>query len=204
MTLYETLEVNKAADPATIKRAYKKKAKETHPDKGGTAEQFAKVSRAYLVLSDPIRRQKYDATGDIPEQSPVDAPLNLLVQFFVTVVQMFANGQGPDPTTVNLIDIARKQFRTDILQAENQQVKLRQTIKLWQNVEKRFTRQKSDKPDVLKLSLAGQVPPLEAQLRLMADQIEMRKDALKLLDGYTFAFEQPAPQTVSTSWVQWR
>jgi DnaJ-class molecular chaperone len=192
MSLYETLDLsnNPPPDAATIKRAYKRKAKETHPDKGGTNEQFAKVSRAYLVLSDPVRRQKYDATGDIPEVSPVDAPLNLLVQFFVTIVSMYANGQGADPCTMDLIKVAREQFRKDILEAENHQVKIRRTIKLWQNVEKRFGSKK--KVDVLKLLLAGQVPPLEAQLRLMDEQIALRKDALKLLDGYTFAFDAPA------------
>jgi hypothetical protein len=210
MSLYETLDLDQTPPPSTgeIKRAYKKKAKETHPDKGGTAEKFEKVSRAYLVLSDPIRRARYDETGDIPEQSPVDAPLNLLVQFFITVVTMYANGQGPDPCAVNLIKIAREQFKKEILEAENHQVKLRKQIKLWQNVEKRFARPAAEnKPDVLKLSLAGQVPPLEQQLRLMDDQIAMRKDALKLLDDYTFAFDEPAPVqqwTISTSTTVWR
>jgi curved DNA-binding protein CbpA len=189
MTLYETLDLDKAADAAAIKRAYKRKAKMTHPDKaGGSNEAFAKVSRAYLVLSDPARRARYDATGDIPEITPESAPLNILVQYFVIVVQMFCNGQGPDPRNVNLVNQAREQFRKDILDAENQQVKLRRSIKLWQDVAERFSTKK--KADTVKLSLLGQVSPLEAQLRLMDEQIQIRKDALKLLDGYTFRFRR--------------
>lgn len=189
MSLYETLDLDKVADSAAIKRAYKRKAKETHPDKGGSNEAFAKVSRAYLVLSDPIRRERYDQTGDIPEITPESAPMNLLVQFFVTIVQMFANGQGQDPSKIDLVLTAKTQFKQDIINCENQQVKLRRTIKLWSNVEKRFKTKKQ--VDTVKLALAAQIPPLEQQLRLMDEQIVMRKDALKLLDGYTFEFDQP-------------
>jgi curved DNA-binding protein CbpA len=196
MTLYELLDTLPGASPLEIKRAFRRKAKETHPDKGGTADKFASVSRAYLVLSDPIKRARYDETGDIPENTPEFAPLNLLVQFFVTIVQMHANGQGPDPCAINLVDTARKQFRKDIMDAENQQVKLRRTIKLWQNVAERFKTKK--KADVVKLSLLGQIPNLEQQMRLMAEQIQMRQDALKLLDDYTFSFDAPPAPTVQT------
>jgi len=200
MSLYETLDLETEPRPtgAQIKRAYRRKAKETHPDVGGSREEFAKVSRAYLVLSNPVRRAKYDATGEIPEQTPESAPLNLLVQFFVTMVQMFCNGAGPDPCTMDLVKVAREQFRKDILQMENEQVKVRAAIKKWEDVAMRFSNY-NKKVDVIHLSLRGQIPPLEAQLRLMDEQIGIRKDAMKLLDGYTFAFEQPQPQ--AQTWV---
>ena len=200
MSLYDTLDLPNEADAATIKRAYKKKAKETHPDNGGTAEQFAKVSRAYLVLSDPIRRAKYDTTGEIPEVSPESAPLNLLVQFFVTLVTMYANGQGQDPCTTNLIEVARQQFRQEIVNAENQQVKLRRTIKLWEKVAAKFKKHSDKTPDIIKRSMEGQIPPLEQQMRLMDEQIEMSKDAIKLLDGYTFEFDAPVTPLGSQLW----
>ena len=193
MSLYETLDLNKTPPPnaAEIKRAYKKKAKETHPDKaGGSSEAFAKVSRAYLVLSDPVRRKRYDETGDIPENPPENAALNLLVQFFVGTVQLHANGQGPDPCAVDLIDVARKECRKAILDAENHQVKLRRTIKLWQKVAGKLKTKK--KADLVTRALHAQIIPLEQQIRLMDDQIVLRKDVLKLLDGYTFDFDAPA------------
>jgi curved DNA-binding protein CbpA len=63
-SLYEELGVARDADPEVIKRAYRRRAKETHTDKGGDREEFHKVQRAYDVLSDPERRSHYDATGD--------------------------------------------------------------------------------------------------------------------------------------------
>jgi len=195
MTLYETLDLNPEPPPdaAAIKRAYKKKAKQTHPDAGGKADEFNKVHRAYLVLSDPVRRGKYDQTGDIPEITPETAPLNLLVQFFVTLVAMHLNGQGPDPANLDLIAIAKMQFRKDIMDAENEQVKLRRQMKAWANIAGRFTRyKKSEAPDVIVRSLEAQSKPLEDRIRLLGEQIQMRKDATKLLDGYRFEFDSPA------------
>lgn len=64
---YETLGVSRAATPEEIKRAYRKLARQYHPDvnKGDkNAEQkFKEVNEAYEVLSDSEKRKKYDALG---------------------------------------------------------------------------------------------------------------------------------------------
>jgi molecular chaperone DnaJ len=61
---YAALGVSKDADPAAIKKAYRKLAQELHPDKNpGNAEaetRFKEVSEAYDVLSDTKRRAEYD------------------------------------------------------------------------------------------------------------------------------------------------
>ena len=51
------------ASAAEIKKAYRKLAKEHHPDAGGDAAKFQEASEAYEVLSDTEKRQGYDAYG---------------------------------------------------------------------------------------------------------------------------------------------
>jgi molecular chaperone DnaJ len=64
---YEILGISKNASEAEIKKAYRKKAIEFHPDKNpGDAvaeENFKKAAEAYEVLSDPNKRAKYDQYG---------------------------------------------------------------------------------------------------------------------------------------------
>ena len=64
---YQTLGVPRGASQADIKKAFRKLAREHHPDKkpgDKTAEQrFKQVNEAHAVLSDPDKRKKYDRLG---------------------------------------------------------------------------------------------------------------------------------------------
>jgi len=68
MNPYTILGVAKGATADTIKRAYKEKAKEHHPDRGGDASKFAEISNAYDILKDPNKRAYYDQTGSSDPQ----------------------------------------------------------------------------------------------------------------------------------------
>lgn len=71
---YATLGVDRGATQDEIKRAYRKLARQYHPDTNPhdpTAEErFKEVSEAYEVLNDPARRERYDMFGDSRGESP--------------------------------------------------------------------------------------------------------------------------------------
>ena len=66
---YEILGVKRDSTEKEIKKAYRELCKIHHPDKGGDAEEFKKISRAYETLSDKDKRSHYDRFG-------TDEPVN--------------------------------------------------------------------------------------------------------------------------------
>ena len=61
---YKILGIKRSATVKEIKKAYRMKSLEHHPDKGGDAETFAEIARAYEVLSDEETKEIYDMHGE--------------------------------------------------------------------------------------------------------------------------------------------
>ena len=75
--LYSTLGVARGAGEADIKKAYRKLAKELHPDRNkdnpAASDRFSKVTQAYDILTDKDKRAQYDR-GEIDEDGNPRAP----------------------------------------------------------------------------------------------------------------------------------
>ena len=71
---YEVLGVPRNATEEEIKRAYRKGAKECHPDANpndpSAEERFKELSEAYAILSDPQKRQQFDTFGSVGGRDP--------------------------------------------------------------------------------------------------------------------------------------
>jgi len=60
MDLYKILSVDKNSSHEEIKKAYRRASMKHHPDRGGNAEEFKKINRAYEILGDEIKKNDYD------------------------------------------------------------------------------------------------------------------------------------------------
>jgi len=75
---YETLGVSRTATPEEIKQAFRKLARQYHPDvaknKATGEAKFKEINEAYEVLSDPEKRRKYDELGANWDSGPTPPP----------------------------------------------------------------------------------------------------------------------------------
>jgi molecular chaperone DnaJ len=114
---YVQLGLSRNASADDIKKAYRRLARELHPDTNPdplAEERFKEISMAYEVLSDPQRRQQYDAYGDPRNRmqgggSPFDAGMGFGDIFDAFFSQM--GGQGPGgrrrgPVTGSDVEVA--------------------------------------------------------------------------------------------------
>ncbi|KAF8624538.1 hypothetical protein AX15_005845 [Amanita polypyramis BW_CC] len=100
--LYDLLGISPDASEADIKKAYRKKAKEHHPDKNindpGASQKFQEMLAAYEILSDPQSRELYDRLGMdglSKDAGPHMDATDIFAQFFETGFNFdFGPGMG--------------------------------------------------------------------------------------------------------------
>ena len=72
---YEVLGVPRDVDDAALRRAYRRRLRETHPDAGGSAAAFTAVQRAWELVGTPSARSDYDSGRPAPgRDAPAWAP----------------------------------------------------------------------------------------------------------------------------------
>lgn len=100
---YDALGLNKNADSAAIKKAYRKAAMKHHPDRGGKPENFHPIQRAYETLSNGSKRAYYDEHGEdeAPKVDPAAKIQNELLGLFMSMIDQY------DPEHDDLIGFAR-------------------------------------------------------------------------------------------------
>jgi len=86
-TYYERLQCDENATIEQIKKSYKQLALQTHPDKGGDVATFQKLQEAYNVLSDPVKRGKYDMELSNRSSSTTDLAASLAINVLMGGLQ---------------------------------------------------------------------------------------------------------------------
>lgn len=179
MSHYDELGVRSDADRESIKRAYRKKAHQHHPDKGGSAEKFHAVQRAYDVLSNEARRAWYDRNGTDGPADQQDEALKNLAAIFLQVVDQ-ADVEHQDVLAIVREHIERARSNV-ISQVDQHKAKVRKL----ETAKKRLTK-KSSGPELLGQMLDGQIAANKRAMELAGENIKVFARMLELLKDYSY------------------
>src|ERR1700694_1916349 len=95
---YEVLGVGRQASAEDLKRAFRKIAMDSHPDRNpddaAAAARFKEGSGAYAVLSDPGRRRTYDMFGPSAVEGGGGSPIDFSDMPFADIFDTFFGGGG--------------------------------------------------------------------------------------------------------------
>lgn len=133
-TLYEILGIEPNATQKEIKKAYRDKSKETHPDKeDGDEEEFKLVSQAYEVLSNEERRAIYDDTGDTSEVDNHSRVIDFLANQVIPAVM-----KVKDVSKIDLIGEIKGQINIEFEVLLKSELTTNQEIKRLEGANKRL------------------------------------------------------------------
>ena len=183
-SLYDDLELPKTCTSEEIKQKYRILAQLHHPDKGGDVEKFKRMKLAYEVLSDPIKREHYDSTGDQYDDINLDSEVMARLAMMVTQFVQHINPEIDDLILKMRIEIrALQQLTTNAI------VECNELIAKFKIISKKI-RLKKEGENLLKLVVDKKVLGLHNEVINHKRGLIVFARMLEVLDDYHFSSDE--------------
>jgi curved DNA-binding protein CbpA len=185
MSHYDVLGLPPDADEAAIKRAYRKAAQSSHPDReGGDPERFQRIQLAYDVLSDPERRERYDQTGESDKAQTLESQIDeALASLFQKVIDM-------NNPPANIIQAAMDEVRQNQGIIRTRQEVANQKVTRLKKLLGRVVMKAADGHNLFEGVLQSQIDSVEAAIKSADDMLTLLAGVATLLESY----EDKAPE----------
>ena len=183
--LYQILGVRRAASQGEIQRAYRRKAKTSHPDGGGSVKAFGEISTAYTVLTDPNRRERYDSTGDIEHLRPNNLDVSA-IEVIAQKLGMIIHAEC-DVTSVDLDALIEQAIREDIAERNAGISSLRRAIERARRIRDRVKRKTNGEDNLLARVLGWHETTAKSHIKQSEEAVSSMERALEILKDYSFA-----------------
>lgn len=182
MNYYDILKVGKDASTKEIKRAFRELSKTHHPDKGGDAETFKILQKAYETLSDEERRAHYDAGGNPESFKTLQQKATAAMDNFINES---INSFGFVPDHTDLVSVIRG--------------KIQESIKLSKESLEAMEFSRRNSNVILKRVKSGEAIRnfVEKQLKILEHtekqeikRMELLETCLNLTEGWEYEYEE--------------
>lgn len=200
--LYAILGVPETATQDEIRRAYRRRARVCHPDRGGDPDDWERLCLAYETLSDPDRRRRYDQTGDRPSAQPEEPHEDTkLMVILAQIIQNVVCGQ--ESSDVRTIDVVEA-VKTNMHQMEQRIVEgiLTTESRISRNKEVtrrlRKRRRRSDSQDLLRMVLRGQREELRRVKEKQTEDLSLHRRVIRVFEGYDYEADIAQAMSMAT------
>ena len=189
--LYAVLGLTDEATAEEIKRAYRSKAKECHPDKPENrddpekAKMWSAIKTAYDTLSDPDAKKVYDTTGEmkLDQADVVNAKaLRSVVNHFMKAI----NEESVDVDHFDLIEQAKVYAQEDMAKVEANIHEVTTRMERYRKVQARLKLKASATENPLETALRNTIEEGEALLKEQELNTKIVKRQLEILDRYDY------------------
>lgn len=185
---YEILGIGRDADDAAIRNAFRRLAKESHPDSGGDAEAFLLCQKAQDLLLDPLRRKVFDATGYDPDLADArDIEGLMLIEKLVNDIVL----DEREPGTFDPLEKMRATLKNDIRKAR---FHMREMEGHGSRVGRHLTRLgRRSGADVLGHMLRARMEAIAKAVEDAGRQIKANERAIEMLEAYSYETDDMSP-----------
>jgi len=193
-TLYDILGVSPDASQEEIKKAYRKRAKEAHPDAGGDEQEFILVEEAYRILGDKNARLRYDSTGDKgSEESGKERIRNFAVSLLANVVHQQSEQMRIQDPLVAMKRVLKSEF---ISRAEKERSRMMNKKRSFEIMPECILSDDSD-DNYLKDAMLNEIEKIAEAIEALSNEIEFYKQVEEELER--FKFSSPGERNINQS-----
>ncbi|MBY5635255.1 DnaJ domain-containing protein [Rhizobium leguminosarum bv. viciae] len=195
---YDILGVERDADEAQLKAAYRRLAKVAHPDSGGDSEAFANLQKAYGLLLDPVRRKVYDDTGyDVEFADAAELQALVMIEKLVTDAVLDERAPGSfDPVAVMQDSLSEELRKARFSKSELERHASRIGLHL-ERLEKQSGR------DVLAHMFRARIEAISKAVAETEAKIKATERAADMLSGYVYDIDPPPLPDAAVTSIEW-
>lgn len=183
--LYNILGIERGASAPDIQKAYRQKAKISHPDSGGSVEAFSELGLAYAILSDPERRVRYDRTGEADPPRP-DNRDGSAVEVIAQKLGLVLHAEQ-DVTSMDVTVVLEQAIRADIEERMTAIAVLTRGIERAAKLRQRVKRKGNGQANAIAGVLDWHEVSIRTQIKAHEHALGSLERALEVLKDYSFA-----------------
>jgi curved DNA-binding protein CbpA len=191
---YHVLGVDRDADDAAVKKAYRRNAAKAHPDAGGDKETFGALVAARDILLDPKKRERFDKTGEVDDETTqtLDVQAHQVIAELLNAITAGDDDHFPS----DLVAAMKGKLRDGQTTCRQEIAKIRKRLARQRKLARKFKATKQGGPAFLRAMAERPIINMERSIASGEETLKVAARALELLDTQGFDPDPPKPDEI--------